>query len=95
MVPSRVIIEVLSTFNEQVAHAVRSAIVRGVDSITIDFTHAARVDGVSLARLARELARDERRAATVLGLSRDQERLVRYLGTRLPGRWALGPTAIA
>ena len=52
MVPSRVIIQVLGTFDEAVAHAVRAAFMRGVASVTIDFTHAsARIDPVSLARL--------------------------------------------
>ncbi|HEX9052270.1 MAG TPA: hypothetical protein VF841_17205 [Anaeromyxobacter sp.] len=95
MVPSRVIIEVLGTFDEGVARAVRAALVSGVGSITVDFTHASRVYPVSLARLARELARDRTGAVAVDGLSPQQERLLRYLGAHLPASWPLEPAARA
>ena len=95
MVPSRIIIEVLATFDEEVAHALRSALARGVGSITIDFTHAAQVDPVALARLARELAMDGGGTITIDGLPRDQVRLLRYLGARLPAQWTTAPVALA
>ncbi len=95
MIPSRVIIEVLATFNEAVADAVRAALVRGVGSITIDFTQAARIDPVALARLARELVSDRGGAITLKGLSRDQERHLRELGARMGAQWTPGPLARA
>jgi hypothetical protein len=84
MIPSRMVIEVLDTFDEAVAHALRAQFMRGFGNITIDFTHASRIDPVSLARLARELARDGNGDVAVEGLSGHQERLLRYLGARLP-----------
>ncbi len=95
MVPSRVVIEVLGTFDEDVAHAVRAALTRGVERITIDFSQAAHADVVALARLARELARDGDGAVIVEGLSSHHERLLRYLGARLPTRRPRGPDASA
>ncbi len=95
MIPTRVIIEVLGTFDAGVAHAVRSALARGVASITIDFTQAARVDPVALAGLARELARDRGGAITLAGLSREQERLLRDLRARMRAQWTPGPLARA
>jgi hypothetical protein len=95
VIPSRVIIEVLATFNEAVAHAVRAALARGVGSVTIDFTHAERVDPASLTRLARELAHGGGGTITLEGLPQDQERHLRYLGAHLPAQWTRGPVALA
>ncbi len=95
MIPSRVIIEVLTAFDEVVSRAVRAALARGVGSITIDFTNAARVDAVALAKLARELARDGEGAITLEGLSHEQERLLRYLRARLAVEWTRGPIGTA
>lgn len=79
MVPSSVVIEVLGRFDEGVAHAVRSALVRGVEAITIDFRKASRIDPPSLALLARELAQGRASAVSIKGLSGHQQHLLRYL----------------
>ncbi len=85
MTPSRIVIEVLGRFDERVAQAVRSALVRGVEGLTIAFTPASKVDPVSLALLARELAKSRGQSEVVVeGLSQHHERLLRYLGARLP-----------
>ncbi len=93
--PTRVVIEVLGTFDEGVAQAVRAALVRGVHSVTIDFAQATRVDAVSLAALARVLAGDRNGAAVVEGLSGQQELLLRYLGGQLARLSFTGPIARA
>jgi ABC-type transporter Mla MlaB component len=95
IVPTRVLIEVLKTFDESVAQAVRAALVRGVSSVTIDFAQATRVDAVSLAALARVLAHDREGAAVVEGLSAEQELLLRYLGTHVARLSMTGPIATA
>jgi hypothetical protein len=79
MVPSRVVIEVLATFDERVARAVHDALRRGVKDVVIDFTRASKIDPVSLAMLARELVSDRSNAVLIEGLSRQQETLLRYL----------------
>lgn len=95
MVPSRVVIEVLGTFDEGVAQTVRSALLRGVKDVTIDFSQARRVDQVSLAILARELSRDRGSAVAIEGLTPHQQTLLRYLGARFSAPPSRDPLARA
>jgi hypothetical protein len=91
--PIRVVIEVTGEFDGAAAHAVCAAFMRGVEGITIDFTRALRIDPVSLAILAGELARHRKGAVAIHGLPRHEERLLRYLGARVAA--SSGPEASA